>query len=101
MVSYFKTTEWDINHVWAVLLQFLQNYGKAKRSEINSILGNHLSDKQIRRYIDQLKARGLLKTEGERGQRVYLVGDSFKESTIIIQKALSIDMEELKKKGTI
>ena len=101
MVSYFKTTDWDINHVWAVLLQFLQNYGKAKRSEINSILGNHLSDKQIRRYIDQLKARGLLKTEGERGQRVYLIGDSFKESTIIIQKALSIDMEELKKKGTI
>ena len=30
-----------------------------------------------------------------------MIGDSFKESNIIIQKALSIGMEELKKKGTI
>ena len=42
-----------------------------------------------------------MKTEGERGQRVYLIGDSLKESNTIIQKALSIGMEELKKKGTI
>jgi ATP-dependent DNA helicase RecG len=101
MVSYSKATDWDINQIWAVLFPYLQKYGKAKRSEINNIIGNHLSDKQIRRYIDQLKAGGLLKTEGDRGQRVYMIGDSFKESNTIIQEALSIGMEELKKKGKI
>ena len=97
----YKATDWDIDQIWAVLLPYLQKYGKAKRSDINSIIGNHLSDKQIRRYIEVLKDRGLLKTEGTRGQLVYLIGDSFKESNIILQKALNIGLEELKKNGEI
>lgn len=101
IVAYSKATDWDIDQIWAVLLPYLQKYGKAKRSDINSIIGNHLSDKQIRRHIEILKDRGLLKTEGARGQLVYLIGDSFKESNIILQKALNIGLEELKKNGEI
>lgn len=101
MVSYSKATDWDIDQIWAVLLPYLQKFGKAKRSDINNIIGNHLSGKQIRRFIDQLKAEGFLKMEGTKGHFVYMIGDSFKENNNIIQKALNIGMAELKKKGEI
>ena len=39
-------TDWDINQMWAVLCPFLEKYGKVKRSEINKVLGNHISDIQ-------------------------------------------------------
>ena len=101
MVSYSKATDWDINQVWAVLLPFLLKYGSAKRSDINNIIGNHLSEKQVRRYLEQLKEEGLLKTEGTRGHLIYQIGDSYKQNNTIIQKALSIGMKELEKKGEI
>ncbi|MBO4588491.1 MAG: putative DNA binding domain-containing protein [Bacteroidales bacterium] len=101
MASYSKATDWDINQVWAVLLPYLQKYGRAKRSDINSIIGNHLSDKQIRRFLEQLIGGGLLKTEGERGHRIYQIGDAFKENNELMRKALDIGLEALKKKGEI
>lgn len=101
IVAYSKATDWDVDQIWAVLLPYLQKYGKAKRSDINSIIGNHLSEKQIRRCIDQLKDRGLLKMEGTKGHFVYVIGDAFKENNIILQKALNIGLEEMKKKGEI
>ena len=101
MVSYSKATDWDINQVWAVLLPYLQKYGKAKRSDINSIIGNHLSDKQIRRFLEQLVGGGLLKTEGGRGHRIYQIGNAFKENNKLMRKALDIGLEALKKKGEI
>lgn len=70
--GYSLKTDWDINQVWTVLCPFLQKYGKAKRSEINKLLGAHISDKQFRNFIDELKSKGLIRTEGERGQMTIL-----------------------------
>ena len=70
-------------------------YDKAKKSEIVTLCGNHLSDKQLRKFIDELKAKGMLKTEGERGQMVYMIGDAYKESNEIMNKALKIGLNEL------
>lgn len=55
MAAYSLATDWDINQVWAVILPFLQKYGKAKRPEIEKIVGNHLSSKQLRRYLETLE----------------------------------------------
>ena len=49
----------------------------SKESDFVTLCGCHLSDKQLRRFIDELKANGMLKTEGERGQMVYKIGDSY------------------------
>ena len=43
----------------------------------------------------------MLKTEGERGQMVYLIGDSYLESNEIMNKALKIGLKELIDKGEI
>lgn len=42
-----------------------------------------------------------LKTEGERGQMVYMIGDSYLENNAIMNKALKIGLKELINKGEI
>lgn len=44
---------------------------------------------------------GMLKTEGERGQMVYKIGDSYLENNAIMNKALKIGLKELINKGEI
>ncbi len=75
MASYSLATDWDINQVWAVIKPFLQKYGKAKRSDLNTLIGSHLSEKQLRNFIDQLKEEGKLKTEGVTNQMYYILGE--------------------------
>lgn len=78
VAAYSLKTDWDIEQVWAVLYPFLQKYGKAKRSEINTLIGNHLSDKQLRNFIDELKRQGRLRAEGGRGYVIYYLGENQK-----------------------
>ncbi len=101
LAAYSLKTDWDINQVWAVLCPFLQKYGKAKRSEINKLLGAHISDKQFRNFIDELKSKGLIRTEGKRGQMTYSLGDNYNTHNVILNKALEIGLNELHSKGEI
>lgn len=101
MAAYSLATDWDIDQVWAVIHPFLQKYGKAKWADINKIIGNHLSEKQIRRYIDILKSKEFLKTEGQNRATTYLLGDAYAANTKLINKALAIGLQELKEKGEI
>ena len=101
MAAYSLATDWDINQFWAVIFPFLQKYGRAKRSDIVKIIGNHLSDKQIRRYLDLLRANGFIKTEGQNRSTMYLIGDSYAANTELMTKALAIGLKELKDKGEI
>lgn len=101
IAKYSLMTDWDIHQVWAVIRPFLIKYGKAKKSDFVTLCGHHLSDKQLRKIIDELKANGMLKTEGERGQMVYMIGDSYLENNEIMNKALTIGLTELLNKGEI
>lgn len=83
------------------LLVIIVKYGKEKKSDIVTLCGNHLSDKQLRKFIDELKSRGMLKTEGERGQMVYMIGEPYLENNEIMNKALEIGLKELINKGEI
>jgi len=72
--SYSLATDWDIDQVWAVIKPFLQKYGKAKRADLDKVVGNHISEKQMRRYLDELREKGLVKTEGKRNYMYYMIG---------------------------
>lgn len=99
--TYSLKTDWDINQVWAILCPFLQKYGKAKRSEINKLLGQHISDKQFRNFIQELKAKGLVRTEGEKGQTTYFLGQNYEAGNNLLNKALQIGLTEIHNKGEI
>lgn len=101
IAKYSLMTDWDIHQVWNIIYPFLIKYGKAKKSDFVTLCGCHLSDKQLRRFIDELKTNGMLKTEGERGQMVYKIGDSYLENNAIMNKALKIGLKELINKGEI
>ena len=101
MAAYSLATDWDINQVWAVIHPFLNKYKKAKWADIVKIIGNHLSEKQIRRYIDILKTQGFLRTEGQNRTTTYHLGDAYAANTELINKALAIGLQELKEKGEL
>lgn len=58
-------------------------------------------EKQLRNYLDQLRAIDFIKTEGERGQMVYMLGKGFLENSDIITKALKIGLKTLMETGEI
>ena len=76
LAAYSLKTDWDINQVWAVLHPFMVKYGKAKRADINTLIGTHLSEKQLRNFIEELKQQGKLRAEGGRGYVVYYLGEN-------------------------
>lgn len=92
---YSLKTDWNLIQVWAILCPFLEKYGKARRSEINKLLGDHISDKQFRKFIRTLKEKGLIRTEGERGQTRYYLGEKYNDLNEIINKTLLIRSREI------
>lgn len=92
---YSLKTDWNLIQVWAILCPFLEKYGKARRSEINKLLGDHISDKQFRKFISTLKGKGLIRTEGERGQTRYYLGEKYNDLNEIINKTLLIRSREI------
>lgn len=94
-------TDWNAQQVMAVLAPYLQKYGKAKKSEIVKIIGDHVSEKQLRTFLTQLKSIDFIKTEGERGQMIYMLGDRYIQNNDIISKAINIGLKTLKENGEI
>lgn len=99
--DYSMLVDWDANQVLAVLAPYLKKYEKAKKSEILKIVGDHISEKQLRTFLTQLKDCGMIKTEGTKGNTVYMLGDHYKEHNDIIAKALNIGLHVLKNTGEI
>lgn len=99
--DYSMLVDWNANQVLAVLTPYLEKYGKAKKSEILRIVGDHVTEKQLRTFLTQLKDCGMIKTEGLKGNTVYMLGDHYKEHNDIIAKALDIGLHVLKNNGEI
>ena len=74
VAAYSLATDWDIEQVWAVIKPFLKKYGKAKRVDLDKIVGNHVSEKQMRRFLDTLREEGRIVTEGKRNYMYYMLG---------------------------
>ena len=101
LAGYSMLTDWDVKQVWAVILPFLQKYGKAKKSDIAKIVGDHLSEKRLRNFIEELRTLELIKTEGKLRQMVYVLGNKYIKDSNLYNKALEIGLQKLKEKGEI
>lgn len=71
LAAYSLKTDWDISQVWAILCPFLFKYGKAKRADINKLIGSHLSDKQLRNILNELKDLDLIRTDNNQTRPTY------------------------------
>lgn len=99
--DYSMMVDWGAEQVLAVLAPYLKKYGKAKKQDIISIIGTHISYKQLRNILNQLISIGIIKTEGERNNMVYLLGEKYIHDNEIIEKALEIGLKTLKERGEI
>ena len=69
--AYSTVTDWDIDQVWSVIQPFLEKYERAKRAELNKLVEGHVTEKQMRRFLDAYRYKGLITTEGERNYMYY------------------------------
>ena len=52
--EYSMLTDWNAQQLLSVLVPYLEKYGKAKKSDIVKIIGSHISEKQLRNFLEQL-----------------------------------------------
>ncbi len=90
LAGYSLKTDWDINQVWAILCPFLHKYGKAKRADINKLIGTHLSDKQLRNILNELKGLNLLYTDENKTRPTYFLSKEFNGDDEAMVKGLAI-----------
>lgn len=95
VAAYSLKTDWDINQVWAILCPFLHKYGKAKRADINKLIGAHLSDKQLRKYLEELRLKGLIETEGGRTNMTYQLGKDLNIPNEPVHKIMEFGLTRL------
>ena len=99
--EYSMKTDWDASQVLAVIAPYLIKYGKAKKADIVKIVGNHISDKQLRRFLDELISVEVIKKEGKSSNTTYSIGDRYVKDTNILNEAISIGLSQMKKDGKI
>ena len=88
--QYATLIDWDANQVWAILCPYLLKYGKAKKTDFSKLIGNHLSDKQLRTMVNNFKKDGRLESAGERNNTVYFLSEKYKqEQSAYIRTVLS------------
>lgn len=98
LVEYSGLTDWDDQQVLAVLLPFLNKYGKAKKSDIAGVIGSHISETQLRRVIERLSQPGgpLVKT-GKTTNTVYSLSPEFRGQMSLLQEATRIGLTHILK----
>lgn len=101
MAEYSLQTDWNLRQAWPIICEYLTRYGKAKMSDFVQLLGSHLSKKQIRNIIDEMCNNNYLKVEGQKRGTTYYIGEAYKKDSELINKAIHIGMQELKKRGEI
>lgn len=99
--EYSRKSDWDLSQMESVILPFLSKYGKAKMGDFAKLLEGHLTRRQVRVYIQQMVDRKVLVSEGKGSGTTYHVSDDYVKSTVIFSKALSLGLEELRKRGEV
>ncbi len=93
--------DWNAQQFMAIIVPYLQKYGKAKKSDILEIVGDHISEKQLRKFINELKEIDYLRSEGTTINTIYILGETFLKQSAITNKALEIGFKHLKEQGEI
>ncbi len=99
--EYSIMIDWNSQQLFAILSPFLIKYGKAKKADIIKLVGDHISEKQLRKFLDELIDNGFIKTDGVTRKTMYLLSDEYLKNQNIINEALNIGIKSLKDQGEI
>jgi len=101
MAEYSALTDWDKKQLFSVLLPFLEKYNTAKKSDINKLVGSHISPKRLRAFLESLIADGMIEMNGFSRGTVYTVGNEYLKNKTIIDRAIKLGLNEMKHNGEI
>lgn len=101
MAEYSLRTDWNFTQAWPIICDYLSKYGRAKMADFVKLLGSHLSRRQIRGILESMCQSDYLRVEGQKRGTTYYLGDSYRKQSEIIDKAINIGLNELKKRGEI
>ncbi len=99
--EYSKKSDWDLSQMTSIILPYLQKYNKAKMGDFVKLLDGHLTRRQVRVYVQQMVGQGILEQTGKGSGTLYYISEWYKNNSKLIDKALMIGMEELRKRGEI
>ena len=99
--DYSTLVDWNVEQFLAVLSPYLAKYGKARKSDIVKIVGDHITEKQLRSYLSQLRKEGIIKTEGSKRYTSYMLDENYILNNELRNRAISIGMKTMKENGEI
>ncbi len=99
--EYSKKSDWDLSQMTSIILPYLQKYNKAKMGDFVKLLDGHLTRRQVRVYVQQMVGQGILEQTGKGSGTLYYISEWYKNNSKLIDKALMIGVEELRKRGEI
>ncbi len=99
--EYSKKSDWGLSQMTSIILPYLQKYNKAKMGDFVKLLDGHLTRRQVRVYVQQMVGQGILEQTGKGSGTLYYISEWYKNNSKLIDKALMIGIEELRKRGEI
>lgn len=99
--EYSKKSDWNLSQMVSIVLPFLGKYNKAKMGDFVKLLDGHLTRRQVRVYIQQMVEQRILISTGKGSGTIYCISDNYEKSSKLMDKALFIGIEELKKRGEL
>ena len=99
--EYSKREDWNASQALPIVMAHFNTFKTAKMKDFVSIIGSHMSRKQVRNIIDLFVERGILSKEGTGSGTIYFVSEDYIQNSKLMSKALVIGIEELKKRGEI
>lgn len=99
--EYSKKETWSASQALPMVMAHFSTFKTAKMKDFVSILGSHMSRKQVRNTINLFVEQKILSKEGVGSGTIYSVSENYINNSIMISKALEIGLEELKRRGEI
>jgi ATP-dependent DNA helicase RecG len=89
------------NQILFLIIRHLQEFGKAKMGDFESLLQKFMTRDQTRYLIRQLVENGMLDKEGQRKGTTYKQGKKMQDGEKIASRAFQLGVEEMKKRGEL
>lgn len=99
--EYSKQDAWNASQALPIVMAHFATFKSAKMKDFVCLLDSHMSRRQVRTIIEQFVVKGYLTKEGNGSGTTYSVSEHYIKSSELMNKALGIGMEELKKRGEI
>lgn len=100
-VEYSKLTDWDVNQAFTMIQMYLTKYHKAKMGDFVKLFEGHITRRRIKYFIEKMLEAELLRMSGSGSGTQYSLSEDHKEKMELINEAMQIGIEELKKRGRI